>query len=66
MGLRGIALASLLGPELFGVWSLFRVALRYLGFIAQGLLRGMEVKVAAASSRPSGESRFILSARRRS
>ena len=51
MGLRGIALASLLGPELFGVWSLFRVALRYLGFIAQGLLRGMEVKVAAASSR---------------
>jgi hypothetical protein len=49
--LRGIALASLLGPEHFDVWALFRVALRYLDFIAQGLLRGMEVKVAAASSR---------------
>jgi O-antigen/teichoic acid export membrane protein len=51
LGLRGVALASLLGPELFGVWSLFRMALGYLGFVAQGLLRGMEVKVAATSSR---------------
>jgi O-antigen/teichoic acid export membrane protein len=50
LGLRGIAIASLLGPELFGVWSLFRMALRYLGFVAQGLLRGMEVKVAATNS----------------
>ena len=49
-GLRGIALASILGPNLFGLWSLFRLAIDYFGFVGQTLNRGMEVKVAAAAS----------------
>jgi PST family polysaccharide transporter len=55
LGLRGIALASLLGPEFFGLWSLFRLALHYFGFIGFSLNRGMEVKVAAAGQ-PRSES----------
>jgi len=48
LGLRGVAIASFLGPELFGAWSLFRLALHYFGFVGQTLNRGMEVEVAAA------------------
>lgn len=47
---RGLALAGILGPELFGVWALFRIGLRYGAFAGLGVLRGLEVKVARAGS----------------
>lgn len=50
---RGFLLASILGPELFGVWALFRIYLRYLGFAALGLVRGVELEVSRASSDPA-------------
>jgi len=45
---RGIVLASILGPEAFGVWALFRMGLRYCAFAGLGLLRGLELEVARA------------------
>lgn len=45
---RGVVLASILGPELFGVWALFRMGLRYCGFAGLGILRGLEVEAARA------------------
>ena len=47
---RGIVLARLLGPELFGVWALMRLFLRYVAFAGLGLLRGLEVEVARAGT----------------
>ena len=46
---RGLLLAGILGPELFGVWTLFRIGLRYLSFAGLGLLRGLEVEVSRSS-----------------
>lgn len=45
---RGIALATVVGPATFGVWALFRLALRYGGLLALGVHRGVEVEVAGA------------------
>ena len=53
---RGIALATVLGPALFGVWTLFRMALRYGAFAAMGIHRGLEVEVAAA---PPGQAALV-------
>lgn len=53
LGVRGIALAALLGPQLFGVWALFRLVLTYAAFAGFGLLRGLELEVAKA--RGSGD-----------
>ncbi|MFD0979810.1 lipopolysaccharide biosynthesis protein [Tropicimonas aquimaris] len=44
---RGIALASILGAEAFGVWLLFRIILRYLSFAGLGMQRGLEFSVAS-------------------
>ncbi|SNS43436.1 lipopolysaccharide biosynthesis protein [Tropicimonas sediminicola] len=44
---RGIALASILGAESFGVWLLFRIFLRYLSFAGLGMQRGLEFSVAS-------------------
>ena len=49
-GLRGIILARVLGPTFFGVWTLFRLGLRYGAFAAMGVHRGLEVEVAAEGS----------------
>lgn len=49
---RGLLLAGILGPELFGVWALFRICVRYISFAALGLLPGLEWEV----SRSSGQS----------
>lgn len=48
LGLRGVLLAGILGPQLFGVWALFRLILSYGLFVGLGLLRGMELEVARA------------------
>lgn len=43
--LRGVVLAALLGPEAFGVWSVFRLALRYGSFAGLGIQQGIELEV---------------------
>ena len=48
IGLRGVLLAGMLGPEAFGVWALFRLVLTYASFAGLGLLRGLELEVARA------------------
>ena len=53
---RGLLLAGILGPELFGVWALFRISLRYLAFAGLGLLRGLELEVSRSSSQSQGGS----------
>lgn len=48
LGLRGLALATVLGPEAFGGWALFRLACRYAGIGALGVHRGLEFEVVHA------------------
>lgn len=48
IGARGILLAGMLGPQLFGIWALFRLILTYGTFVGLGLLRGLELEVAKA------------------
>jgi O-antigen/teichoic acid export membrane protein len=63
-GARGLLLATLLGPESFGVWALFRLAMRYAPFAALGVYRGLERQaVQAAPSAASGEDDPGLAAR---
>lgn len=50
---KGILLASLLGPERFGVWALFRLAMLYGSFGSLGVFRGLELEVAQSQS-PGG------------
>ena len=46
LGVRGMLLAGMLGPQLFGVWALFRLVLNYGAFAGIGLQRGLELEVA--------------------
>ncbi|HEX2529563.1 MAG TPA: oligosaccharide flippase family protein [Geminicoccus sp.] len=48
LGVRGVLLASILGPEAFGIWALFRLTTIYGSFAGLGLLRGLELEVAKA------------------
>jgi O-antigen/teichoic acid export membrane protein len=50
-GVRGVVLASVLGAELFGLWSLVRIAKQYLTFASLGIPRALEVEISAASGR---------------
>ena len=50
-GIRGVVLAGVLGAELFGLWSLVRIAQQYLTFASLGIPRGLEVEISAASGR---------------
>jgi len=52
LSVRGLVLASLLGPEAFGVWALFRIAMQWASFGSFGVLRGLEMAVAQG---PGGE-----------
>ena len=58
MSARGILLASLLGPEKFGVWALFRLVMLYGSFASLGVFRGLELKVAQARSSEGRDSFF--------
>jgi O-antigen/teichoic acid export membrane protein len=51
MALRGLTVASLLGPAAFGGWTLFRLALRYSKFATLGVNRGLEFEVARLRAR---------------
>lgn len=48
LGLRGVVLASLLGAEGFGLWTVFRLVIRYGAFANLGLERGIELEVVRA------------------
>lgn len=47
---RGLLLASFLGPERFGMWALFRLAMLYGSFAPLGVFRGLELRVAQSRS----------------
>jgi len=53
---RGILLASLLGPERFGMWALFRLAMLYGSFASLSVFRGLELEVAQSRSTPKSDS----------
>jgi O-antigen/teichoic acid export membrane protein len=42
LGVRGVALALLLGPAAFGTWALLRLATRYAALVGWAVLRGLE------------------------
>ena len=54
VSIRGIALASLLGPGPFGLWTLFRLGMLYGSFPSLGVARGLELEVAQAPSHEQG------------
>jgi O-antigen/teichoic acid export membrane protein len=45
LGLRGLILATILGPAGFGAWALLRLSMRYGTFAALGVFRGMELEM---------------------
>lgn len=53
---RGILLASLLGPERFGMWALFRLAMLYGSFASLSVFRGLELEVAQSQSTSEADS----------
>ncbi len=54
LGVRGIALAAMLGPSVFGIWSLMRVLQQYLTIAGLGIERGLEVEASAHRDRIDG------------
>ncbi len=58
LGLRGVLLAGLLGPEAFGIWALFRMVLTYGNFAGLGLVRGLELEVAKTRADRDGARRI--------
>ncbi len=54
LGIRGIALAAMLGPSAFGIWSLLRVTQQYLVIAGLGIERGLEVEASAHRYRTGG------------
>ncbi len=50
LGLRGILLAAMLGPSAFGVWTLFRIASRYLGIPEFAVRGGLEFEASRAAA----------------
>ncbi len=45
LGIRGILLATLLGPAAFGSWALLRLGTRYATLAGLGVFRGLEVEL---------------------
>lgn len=45
LGIRGIALAAMLGPVAFGSWALLRLGTRYAALAGLGVFRGLEVEL---------------------
>jgi O-antigen/teichoic acid export membrane protein len=58
LGLRGILLATLLGPAAFGSWALLRLGTRYAALGGLGVFRGLEVELLHPGERtPVGAAR---------
>ncbi|HEX5387849.1 MAG TPA: oligosaccharide flippase family protein [Gemmatimonadales bacterium] len=51
LAIRGLVLATLLGPAAFGGWALIRLGLGYAGFAALGIHRGLELELTRARGR---------------
>ncbi|MDQ2768011.1 MAG: hypothetical protein M3Y30_12745, partial [Gemmatimonadota bacterium] len=43
--LRGLLLAVVLGPRAFGIWTLFRIVMRYTPLSGLGVQRGLELEI---------------------
>lgn len=55
VGLRGIVLATLLGPAAFGSWALLRLGTRYAALAGFGVFRGLEVELLQAPQDRAGD-----------
>jgi O-antigen/teichoic acid export membrane protein len=53
--LRQLALAGILGPQLFGAWALFRILMSFYPLAALGSIRALEVEVSWAGADGSGK-----------
>ena len=42
---RGLLLAIILGPRAFGIWTLFRIFMRYTPLSGLGVQRGLELEI---------------------
>jgi O-antigen/teichoic acid export membrane protein len=42
---RGLLLAIILGPRAFGIWTLFRICMRYTPLASLGVQRGLELEI---------------------
>jgi O-antigen/teichoic acid export membrane protein len=51
LGLRGVFLATVLGPAGFGAWAVLRLSMRYASFGALGVFRGLELELLGARRR---------------
>ncbi|MBK5187855.1 MAG: oligosaccharide flippase family protein, partial [Gemmatimonadaceae bacterium] len=66
--LRGLLLAVVLGPRAFGIWTLFRIVMRYTPLSGLGVQRGLELEIvqeralgdAEAVARADGAARTTL------
>ncbi|HMI58284.1 MAG TPA: oligosaccharide flippase family protein [Gemmatimonadaceae bacterium] len=63
--LRGLLLAIVLGPRAFGIWTLFRIFMRYTPLSTLGVQRGLELEIVQERAIGSEEAiaRSVLSAR---
>ncbi len=62
LGLRGIVLATVLGPAGFGAWALLRLSMRYGTFAALGVFRGMELEMLSVRRGDRGTADYAASA----
>jgi O-antigen/teichoic acid export membrane protein len=53
LGVRGLALAAVLGPVAFGGWALMRLATGYASFGTLGIHRGLELELTRARGLPA-------------
>jgi len=58
---RGLLLAIVLGPRSFGIWTLFRIVMRYTTLAGLGVQRGLELDV--VQERALGDDRAIARSR---
>lgn len=52
--LRQLALAGILGPQLFGAWALYRILMSFYPFAGLGTIRAVEVEVSRAGVEGGG------------
>jgi O-antigen/teichoic acid export membrane protein len=55
--LRGLLLAIVLGPRAFGIWTLFRIFMRYTPLSGLGVQRGLELEI--VQERATGDAEAI-------
>lgn len=53
LGVRGVALALLLGPAAFGSWAILRLSTRYAALVGFAVLRGLEREMVQGDARRS-------------